>query len=83
MKDSKSTIIPLEPDTQVELDKVLKAGGSGKVMLEGSDDVFIIKKAETGNDYELSKVASESSSNNMRSALEKIKEKMQIGRAHV
>lgn len=44
MKDSKSTMIPLEPDTQVELDKVLKAGGSGKVMIEGSDEVFIIKK---------------------------------------
>jgi hypothetical protein len=76
MKDSKSTIIPLEPDTQIELDKVLKAGGSGKVMLEGSDEVFIMKKAEKGNDYELSKVPSESSNENMRSALEKIKEKM-------
>jgi hypothetical protein len=76
MKSSKSTIIPLEPDTQVELDKVLKAGGSGKVMVEGSDEVFIMKKAENGNDYELSKVASESSNDNMRSALEKIKEKM-------
>jgi hypothetical protein len=76
MRDSKSTIIPLEPDTQVELDKVLKAGGSGKVMLEGSDEVFIMKKAEKGNDYELSKVPSESSNENMRSALEKIKEKM-------
>lgn len=77
MKDSKSTMIPLEPDTQVELDEVLKAGGSGKVMIEGSDEIFIIKKAETGNDYELSKVASESPNNNMRSALEKIKAKMQ------
>jgi hypothetical protein len=76
MKNSKSTIIPLEPDTQVELDKVLKAGGSGKVMVEGSDEVFIMKKAESGSDYELSKVASESSNDNMRSALEKIKEKM-------
>lgn len=77
MKDAKNAIVPLEPDTQVELDKLLKAGGSGKVMLEGSDEIFIIKKAETGNDYELSKVASESSNNNMRSALEKIKAKMQ------
>jgi hypothetical protein len=76
MKDSKSTIIPLEPDTQVELDKLLKAGGSGKVMLEGSDEVFIMTKAEKGSDYELSKVPSESSNDNMRSALEKIKEKM-------
>lgn len=76
MKDAKSAIIPVEPDTQIELDKLLKAGGSGKVMLEGSDEIFIMKKAESGNDYELSKVASESSSNNMRSALEKIKEKM-------
>ncbi len=76
MKNSKSTIIPLEPDTQVELDKVLETGGSGKVMLEGNDEVFMIKKAESGNDYELSKVASESSNDNMRSALEKIKEKM-------
>lgn len=76
MKDAKNAIVPLEPDTQVELDKLLKAGGSGKVMLEGSDEIFIIKKAEAGNDYELSKVASESSNNNMRSALEKIKEKM-------
>jgi hypothetical protein len=76
MKDAKSAIIPVEPDTQIELDKLLKAGGSGKVMLEGSDEIFIMKKAEGGNDYELSKVASESSSNNMRSALEKIKEKM-------
>ena len=76
MKDSKSTIIPLEPDTQVELDKVLKAGGEGKVKLEGSDEIFIMKKSENGNDYELSKVPSESSSDNMRSALEKIKEKM-------
>jgi hypothetical protein len=77
MKDSKNTIIPLEPDTQVELDKVLKAGDSGKVMLEGSDEVYIIKKAEKGSDYELTKVASESSSDNMRNALEKIKAKMQ------
>ncbi len=76
MKDSKSTIIPVEPDTQVELDKVLNSGGEGKVMLEGSDEIFIMKKAEKGNDYELTKVASESSSDNMRSALEKIKDKL-------
>lgn len=76
-KNAKSTIIPFEPDTQVELDKLLKAGGEGKVMLEGSDEVFIMKKAETGSDYELSKVPSASSNDNMRSALEKIKQKMQ------
>lgn len=69
-------MIPLEPGTQIELDKVLKDGGSGKVMLEGSDEVFMIKKAESGNDYELSKLTSESSSDNMRNALEKIKDKM-------
>jgi len=45
-------------------------------MLEGSDEIFIMKKAEKGNDYELTKVASESSSDNMRSALEKIKDKL-------
>lgn len=73
MKGSKSTIIPLEPDTQVELDKVLKAGGSGKVMLAGSEEVYIITKAEKGSDYELTKVASESSNDEMRNALEKIK----------
>jgi hypothetical protein len=77
MSKTNGTIIPLEPDTQVELDKVLKAGGAGKVMLEGSDEVYIIKKAEKGSDYELTKVASESSNDNMRSALEKIKAKMQ------
>lgn len=77
MKDSKSTIIPVEPDTQVELDKVLNAGGSGKVMIEGSNEEFMITKAENGNDYELSKVSSEASNDNMRSALEKIKAKMQ------
>ncbi len=79
MKDSKSTIIPLEPDTQVELDKVLKAGGSAKVMLEGSDEIFIMKKAEKGNDYDLSKVPSQTSNEDMRSALEKIKGLMQKG----
>ena len=73
MKGSKSTIIPLEPDTQLELDKLLKAGGAAKVMLEGSEEVFIMQKAEKGSDYELTKVASESSSDSMRSALEKIK----------
>ena len=79
MKDSNSTIIPLEPDTQVELDKVLKAGGSAKVTMEGSDEVFIMKKAEKGSDYELTKAVSESPNDNMRSALEKIKAKMQQG----
>jgi hypothetical protein len=78
MKDSKSTIVPLEPDTQVELDKVLKAGGSAKVMLKGSDQVFIMTKSEKGSDYELSNLASESSNDNMRNALEKIKDKMKL-----
>ncbi|MGK0247353.1 MAG: hypothetical protein ACI910_000075 [Oleispira sp.] len=78
MKDSKSTIVPLEPDTQVELDKVLKAGGSAKVMLKGSDQVFIMTKSEKGGDYELSNVASASSNDNMRNALEKIKAKMTL-----
>lgn len=67
------TIIPLEPDTQVELDKILEAGGSGKVTMEGSDEIFIIKKAEKGNDYDLSKFSSGESNDSMRSALEKLK----------
>jgi hypothetical protein len=78
MKDSKSTIVPLEPDTQVELDKVLKAGGSAKVMLKGSEQVFIMTKSEKGSDYELSNVTSKSSNDNMRNALEKIKDKMKL-----
>jgi hypothetical protein len=78
MKDSKSTIVPLEPDTQVELDNVLKAGGSAKVMLKGSDQVFIMTKSEKGSDYELSNVTSESSNDNMRNALEKIKDKIKL-----
>ncbi|NRB41780.1 MAG: hypothetical protein HRU20_25465 [Pseudomonadales bacterium] len=73
MKASNSSIIPLEPDTQKELEKVLKAGESAKVMLEGSDTVFIMKKAEKGNEYDLSQVTSESSNEEMRRALEKIK----------
>ena len=78
MKESNSTIIPVEPDTQVELDKVLNAGGTAKVKLKGSDDVFMMAKAEKGNDYELTKVESESTNENMRSALEKLKEKMKM-----
>lgn len=74
MKSSNSTIIPVEPDTHKELEKVLKAGESAKVMLEGSDTVFIMKKAEKGNDYELSQVISESSNDEMRKALGNIKE---------
>jgi hypothetical protein len=73
MKDSNSTIIPLEPDTQEELDKVLKAGGSGKVTMKGSDEIFIITKAEKGNDYELTKASAESSNGAMRRALGDIK----------
>lgn len=78
MKDSNSTIIPVEPDTQVELDKVLKAGGSAKVKIKGSDDFFMMAKAEKGNDYELTKVETESSNENLRTALEKLKEKMKM-----
>ena len=74
MKGSNSTIIPLEPDNHKELDKVLKAGESAKVMLEGSDAVFIMTKAEKGNDYELFQVTSESSVEEVHRALENIKE---------
>lgn len=74
MKDSNNTIIPLEPDTQKELEKALKAGESAKVMLEGGDAVFIMKKAEKGKDYELSQVTSESANGEMRRALANIKE---------
>jgi len=76
MKKSSSTIIPLEPDTHKELDKVLKAGGSAKVMVEGSDAVFLMTKAEKGSDYEFTQVAAQPSNEGMRSALEKIKDKM-------
>ena len=76
MKASNSSIIPIEPDTQKELEKVLKAGGGAKVMLEGSDTVFIMQKAEKGNEYDLSQVSSESSSDAMRRALEKLKGKI-------
>jgi hypothetical protein len=73
MKGSNNTIIPLEPDTHEEINQVLKAGGSAKVTLEGSDEVFIMKKAEKGNDYELSKVPSESPNEQIRNALAGIK----------
>ncbi|MFT5718833.1 MAG: hypothetical protein ACI9T7_003041 [Oleiphilaceae bacterium] len=73
MKDSNSTIIPLEPDTQKELEEVLKAGDSAKVMLEGNGTVFIMKKSEKGNDYEFSQVTSEFSNDEMRKALGNIK----------
>ncbi|MBW2186205.1 MAG: hypothetical protein JRG71_07340 [Deltaproteobacteria bacterium] len=74
MKTSNSSIIPLDPDTQKELEAVLKAGNPAKVMLEGSDTVFIMKKAEKGNEYELSQVTSGSSNEAMRKALGNIKE---------
>ena len=73
MKVSNKSIIPLEPDTQKELERVLKAGESAKIMLEGSDTVFIMKKSDKGNEYELSQVTSGSSNEEMRRALEKIK----------
>jgi hypothetical protein len=74
MKASSSSVIPLEPDTQEGLEAVLKAGESAKVMLEGSDTVFIMKKAEKGNEYELSQISSESSNEEMRRALGNIKD---------
>ena len=73
MKGVDGTVIPVEPDTQQALERVLQSGGSAKVMLEGSDTVFIMTKAEKGGDYELSQIAAESSSETMRKALEKIK----------
>ncbi|MDG1663371.1 MAG: hypothetical protein P8H97_08380 [Pseudomonadales bacterium] len=73
MKGVKGTVIPVEPDTQEALERVLQSGGAAKVMLEGSDTVFIMTKAEKGGDYELSQVVAESSSKAMRKALEKIK----------
>lgn len=76
MKTSNSSIIPLEPDTQKELEAVLKAGKPAKVMLEGCDTVFIMQKAEKGNEYELSQVTSESSNEQMRKALGNIKERI-------
>jgi hypothetical protein len=56
------------------LEKVLKAGDSAKVMLEGNDTVFIMKKSEKGNDYEFSQVTSEFSNDEMHRALGNIKE---------
>jgi hypothetical protein len=47
-------------------------------MLKGSDQVFIMTKSEKGSDYELSNVTSESSNDNMRNALEKIKDKIKL-----
>ncbi len=76
MKKTNSTIIPLETDTHKELVKVLEAGESAKVMVEGSDTIFLMKKAEKGNDYEFTQVVAESSNDEMRKALEKIKGKM-------
>lgn len=74
MKGSNSTIIPLEPDTQKELEIVLKTGESAKVMLKGSDTVFIMKKSEKGNSYDFSQVTSELSNDELRKALGNIKE---------
>ena len=73
MKGVKGTVIPVEPDTQEALERVLQSGGAAKVMLEGSGTLFIMTKAEKGGDYELSQVVAESSSEAMRKALEKIK----------
>ncbi len=76
MKRVNGTVIPLEPDNQKALDETLKSGGSAKVMLEGSDAVFLMTKNKKGNDYELSQVAAKSSNDEMRSALEKIKQQI-------
>lgn len=77
MKGSNSSIVPLEPDTYKELEKVLAAGESAKVMLEGSDTIFIMKKAEKGNEYELFQVSSDLPSGEMRKALAKVKDKIE------
>ena len=45
-------------------------------MVEGSDAVFLMTKAEKGSDYEFTQVAAQPSNEGMRSALEKIKDKM-------
>ncbi|MCJ8314501.1 MAG: hypothetical protein HRU38_20480 [Saccharospirillaceae bacterium] len=76
MKKINGNVIPLEPDTQEALEEVLKSGGSAKVMLEGSDTVFLMAKAEKGNDYELTQVTVKLSNEKMRSALEKIKQQI-------
>jgi len=76
MKKINGNVIPIEPDTQKALEEVLKSGGSAKVMLEGNDTVFLMTKAEKGNDYDLTQVTVKLSNEDMRSALEKIKEKI-------
>ncbi len=76
MKGMNGTIIPVEPDTHKALEDVLKAGGTAKVMVEGSDTVLLMSKAEKGDEYEFSQVSSTSANENMRNALEKIKDKI-------
>ena len=76
MKKLNGTVIPIEPNTQKELDEVLKSGGSAKVMLEGNDTVFLMTKAEKGTDYELSQITIKPANEDMRSALEKIKQQI-------
>ena len=77
MKGIKSTVIPLEPDSQEALEEVLKSGAAAKVKLAGSDTVFMMQRCEKGDDYELSQVSVESPSDEMRKALEKIKQQLQ------
>ena len=76
MKKLNSTIIPVEPDTHKELEAVLKAGDSAKVMIEGSDTVFLMSKTDKGEEYEFTQVSAESPGEEMRRALEKIKEQI-------
>ena len=76
MKKINGNVIPLEPDNQKALEEVLKSGGSAKVMLEGNDTVFLMTKAEKGGDYELTQVTVKLSNEDMRSALEKIKQQI-------
>ena len=77
MKGEKSRVIPLEPDTHEALAAALKVGGSAKVALQGGSAVFLMTKAEKGGDYELEQLTNESSSDEMRVALEKIQLKFE------
>jgi len=76
MKKLNSTIIPVEPDTQKELEAALKAGESVKVKIEGSDALFLMSKTDKGEEYEFTQVSAESPGEEMRNALEKIKQQI-------
>lgn len=71
-----SSIIPVEPDTQEALAKALKLGQSAKVRIAGDNRLFLMSKAETGNDFELVQIQDEGSSDNMRQALLALKGKL-------